>query len=99
MTLRFAAEARGVSKSFAHIKVLHDVSVAIPVGDARALVGRNGAGKSMRDGRVVAESPLCDLSKDRLVAAMVGTRRPRVRRRANSATARSVRPSASKCVG
>jgi simple sugar transport system ATP-binding protein len=46
MTAPLAAEARGVSKSFAHIKVLHDVSVSIPVGDARALVGRNGAGKS-----------------------------------------------------
>lgn len=46
MTAPLAAEARGVCKSFAHIKVLHDVSVSIPIGDARALVGRNGAGKS-----------------------------------------------------
>ena len=46
MSVAFAAEARGVHKSFAQIKVLHDVSVSIPVGDARALVGRNGAGKS-----------------------------------------------------
>lgn len=46
MSAPLAAEARGVHKSFAHIEVLHDVSVAIPVGDARALVGRNGAGKS-----------------------------------------------------
>ncbi len=46
MIAPLAAEARGVYKSFAHIKVLHDVSVSVPVGDARALVGRNGAGKS-----------------------------------------------------
>lgn len=46
MNPAYAAEARGIYKSFGSNRVLHDVNVAIPVGDSRALVGRNGAGKS-----------------------------------------------------
>lgn len=41
-----AVEVRGVSKSFGSTRALIDVSMSVPVGDVRALVGRNGAGKS-----------------------------------------------------
>jgi simple sugar transport system ATP-binding protein len=41
-----AVEARNVSKTFGSVEVLHNVSVSIPAGSARGLVGRNGAGKS-----------------------------------------------------
>jgi simple sugar transport system ATP-binding protein len=41
-----AVEVRNVSKAFGAAQVLHDVSLAIPTGVSRGLVGRNGAGKS-----------------------------------------------------
>jgi simple sugar transport system ATP-binding protein len=39
-------EVRNVSKAFGATQVLHDVSLSIPAGVSRGLVGRNGAGKS-----------------------------------------------------
>jgi simple sugar transport system ATP-binding protein len=41
-----AVEVRNVRKTFGTNTVLTDVSLAIPAGAARGLVGRNGAGKS-----------------------------------------------------
>ncbi|WP_158814669.1 sugar ABC transporter ATP-binding protein [Methylocapsa sp. S129] len=41
-----AVEVRNISKAFGASQVLHDVSLSIPVGVSRGLVGRNGAGKS-----------------------------------------------------
>jgi simple sugar transport system ATP-binding protein len=41
-----AVEVRNISKAFGTVQVLHDVSLSIPAGVARGLVGRNGAGKS-----------------------------------------------------
>jgi simple sugar transport system ATP-binding protein len=41
-----AVEVRNVSKAFGAAQVLHDVSLSIPTGVSRGLVGRNGAGKS-----------------------------------------------------
>jgi simple sugar transport system ATP-binding protein len=41
-----ALEVRNVSKAFGAAQVLHDVSLSIPAGVSRGLVGRNGAGKS-----------------------------------------------------
>jgi simple sugar transport system ATP-binding protein len=41
-----AASTQRVSKVFGTTTVLQDVSITVPVGDARGLVGRNGAGKS-----------------------------------------------------
>jgi ribose transport system ATP-binding protein len=37
---------QAISKSFAGVRVLHDVSVAVPAGHTLGLVGENGAGKS-----------------------------------------------------
>ena len=39
-------EARGIVKSFAHVKVLRQVGVHFRPGEIHALVGENGAGKS-----------------------------------------------------
>jgi simple sugar transport system ATP-binding protein len=41
-----AVEVRNISKAFGSVEVLHNVSVSIPIGATRGLVGRNGAGKS-----------------------------------------------------
>ncbi len=41
-----AVAVRNIDKTFGAVRVLHDVSLSIPVGVARGLVGRNGAGKS-----------------------------------------------------
>lgn len=43
---KIAAATRSVWKSFGTTPVLKDVSISIPFGDTRGLVGRNGAGKS-----------------------------------------------------
>src|ERR1700741_3581794 len=39
-------EMRGISKSFAGVKALNDVSFTVRQGEIHALVGENGAGKS-----------------------------------------------------
>jgi ABC-type sugar transport system ATPase subunit len=39
-------EARGVSKSFANVTVLHDVTVHFHRGEIHSVIGENGAGKS-----------------------------------------------------
>ena len=41
-----AVEVRNVNKAFGAVQVLHDISLSIPAGVTRGLVGRNGAGKS-----------------------------------------------------
>ncbi|MDZ5451718.1 sugar ABC transporter ATP-binding protein [Labrys sp. ZIDIC5] len=41
-----ALEARGISKRFAGVPVLHDVDFSVAAGEVHALVGENGAGKS-----------------------------------------------------
>jgi ABC-type sugar transport system ATPase subunit len=38
--------ARAVSKSFAHVTVLHEIDVHLRPGEIHALIGENGAGKS-----------------------------------------------------
>ncbi len=39
-------EVRGVSKSFAGVRVLHDIDFDVQPGEVHALLGENGAGKS-----------------------------------------------------
>ncbi|MBN1420171.1 MAG: sugar ABC transporter ATP-binding protein [Planctomycetes bacterium] len=39
-------EARGIGKSFAGVRALDDVSIALARGEIRSLVGENGSGKS-----------------------------------------------------
>lgn len=39
-------EMRGITKDFPGVRALDDVSIAVPRGEVRALVGENGAGKS-----------------------------------------------------
>jgi ABC-type uncharacterized transport system ATPase subunit len=39
-------ETIGMSKSFAALKALKDVSIKVPAGSFHALLGENGAGKS-----------------------------------------------------
>ena len=39
-------EMRGVSKSFAGVRALRDVTFTVNAGEIHALVGENGAGKS-----------------------------------------------------
>jgi ABC-type sugar transport system ATPase subunit len=46
MASRTPIELRGVSKSFAGIKVVHSVSFDMRPGEVHALMGENGAGKS-----------------------------------------------------
>ena len=41
-----AVTVKNINKTFGATQVLHDVSLSIPPGVARGLVGRNGAGKS-----------------------------------------------------
>ncbi|WP_448951588.1 sugar ABC transporter ATP-binding protein [Labrys neptuniae] len=41
-----ALQARGISKRFAGVPVLHDVDFSVAAGEVHALVGENGAGKS-----------------------------------------------------
>ena len=46
MAAGFSVELRGVSKTFGAIRAVDDVSMTIPAGTLRAIVGENGAGKS-----------------------------------------------------
>jgi ribose transport system ATP-binding protein len=46
MTPSIVLDAQHVSKSFGHVLVLDDVSLAIEVGSIHALMGENGSGKS-----------------------------------------------------
>lgn len=39
-------EARGLSKSFGPVEVLHDVGLTVRPGEVHAIIGENGAGKS-----------------------------------------------------
>jgi ABC-type branched-subunit amino acid transport system ATPase component len=39
-------EARGISKSFAGLTVLHDISLSVRKGERRGIIGANGAGKT-----------------------------------------------------
>ncbi len=39
-------EARGLSKSFGPVEVLHDVALTVRPGEVHAIIGENGAGKS-----------------------------------------------------
>ncbi|MDO8186529.1 sugar ABC transporter ATP-binding protein [Conexibacter sp. CPCC 205706] len=41
-----ALDAAGISKTFGAVRVLHDVGLTLARGEIRALVGRNGCGKS-----------------------------------------------------
>jgi len=78
MIAPLAAEARGVYKSFAHIKVLHDVSVSVPVGDARAaaLSVVSLADSCAQQGLKVV---LADLCPGMPAARLLGARAPGVR--------------------
>ena len=43
----YLLETQGISKSFSTVKVLSDINLKIRKGEIHALLGENGAGKSM----------------------------------------------------
>jgi D-xylose transport system ATP-binding protein len=69
-------ELRGVSKRFAGVHAVEDVSLAIGAGEVLALVGPNGAGKSTL-AQLVAGSLRPDAGEIRLAGRPVAFRGPR----------------------
>ena len=43
----YLLETQGISKSFSTVKVLSDINLKVRKGEIHALLGENGAGKSM----------------------------------------------------
>jgi D-xylose transport system ATP-binding protein len=69
-------ELRGVSKRFAGVHAVEDVSLDVAAGEVLALVGHNGAGKSTL-AKLVAGSLRPDAGEIRLAGSAVAFRSPR----------------------
>jgi len=68
-------ELRGIAKSFAGVRALHDVDLRLFAGEVHALMGQNGAGKSTLI-KVLTGVHAADAGSMRLAGAPIGPRSP-----------------------
>jgi simple sugar transport system ATP-binding protein/ribose transport system ATP-binding protein len=69
-------EVKGISKSYAGVQALLDVSLTVATGEVHALVGENGAGKSTL-GKIIAGAAQADQGEMRVNGQQISFRNPR----------------------